>query len=99
MTDDRIEGAMREGVGHVQDAVGGLTGDGRMQLEGKLNQAAGQVRNVYAGKARDAATSQGPGRAGRVRSVREEAPVRRVGISAGIRLAAWTADGAWTRLD
>ena len=41
MTDDRIEGAVREGVGHVQDAVGGLVGDEGMQIKGGLNSRCG----------------------------------------------------------
>ncbi len=54
MTDDRIEGALRKGVGHVQDAVGGLTGDGETQVRGKLNQAGGAAQNVF-GKVKDQA--------------------------------------------
>ncbi len=57
MTDDRIEGAVREGVGRVQDAVGGLAGDEGTQIEGKLSQAAGSVQNAY-GKVRGAAESK-----------------------------------------
>ena len=52
MTDDRLEGAVRNGVGHVQDAVGGLTGDTRTQAQGKLNQVAGSVQDVV-GQARE----------------------------------------------
>ena len=32
--------------GRVKDAVGGLTGDGRLQLEGKLDQAKGKVQDA-----------------------------------------------------
>ncbi len=56
MTDDRIEGVVRKGVGHVQDAVGGLVGDESTQIKGKLNQAVGSVQDTY-GKVREAATS------------------------------------------
>jgi uncharacterized protein YjbJ (UPF0337 family) len=54
MTDDRIEGAVRKGVGLVQDAVGGLTGDAATQVRGKLNQAAGSAQDAV-GRARGAA--------------------------------------------
>jgi uncharacterized protein YjbJ (UPF0337 family) len=54
MSDDRIEGAARKGLGHVQDAVGGLIGDSKTQIKGKLNEAAGTAQNAY-GKVRDQA--------------------------------------------
>jgi uncharacterized protein YjbJ (UPF0337 family) len=47
MTDERIEGVLRKGVGQVQDAVGGLAGDAKTQAKGKLNQAAGAVQDTY----------------------------------------------------
>ena len=54
MTDDRIEGAVRKGVGHVQDGFGGLTGDAGTQARGKLNQAAGSVQDMV-GQVREGA--------------------------------------------
>ncbi|WP_158916163.1 CsbD family protein [Caulobacter sp. S45] len=54
MSEDRIEGALKKGVGHVQDAVGGLSGDSAIQAKGKLNEVTGSVQNAY-GKARDQA--------------------------------------------
>ncbi len=47
MTDERIEGVLRQGAGRVQDAVGGLTGDAKTQAKGKLNQAAGALQDTY----------------------------------------------------
>lgn len=47
MTDQRVEGAVRKGVGHLQDAIGGLTGDTETQARGKINQAAGAVQDTY----------------------------------------------------
>jgi uncharacterized protein YjbJ (UPF0337 family) len=44
---DRIKGAARRGVGRLQDAVGGLTGDGTTQINGKLNEAAGALQSAY----------------------------------------------------
>ena len=46
MTDDRIEGGLKKGVGRVQDAFGGLTGDNEAQAKGKLNQATGAVQDA-----------------------------------------------------
>ena len=54
MSDDRIEGAARNSLGHVQDAVGGLVGDTRTQAKGKFNEVAGKAQNAY-GKVRDQA--------------------------------------------
>ena len=47
MDDNRIEGAVKEGVGRVQDAFGGGFGDEGLQARGKLNQAAGGLQNFY----------------------------------------------------
>lgn len=54
MSEDRIEGALRNGAGHIQDGVGGLVGDTKTQLRGKLNEAAGSAQNSF-GKAKDRA--------------------------------------------
>ena len=55
MSQDRIEGAAKQGLGRVQDAVGGLTGGDKTQLKGKINEAAGTVQNAY-GQAKDQAS-------------------------------------------
>lgn len=52
MTDERIEGVVRKGVGRVQDAFGGLTGDAATQVRGKINQAAGSAEDLF-GQARE----------------------------------------------
>ena len=54
MSEDRIEGGVKQGVGHVQDAVGGLTGDDKTQAKGKVNEAAGSAQNAY-GQVKDKA--------------------------------------------
>ena len=54
MSGDRIEGAVREGVGRVQDGLGGFAGDPETQARGKLNQAAGAAQNAF-GKVQDVA--------------------------------------------
>ena len=52
MSMDRIEGAVKTGVGRLQDGAGGLTGDTELQTRGKLNQAAGFVQDLV-GQAKD----------------------------------------------
>jgi uncharacterized protein YjbJ (UPF0337 family) len=47
MDDNRIEGAVKEGVGRVQDAFGGGFGDETLQAKGKFNEAAGGLQNLY----------------------------------------------------
>ena len=79
MTDDRIEGAVRKGVGRVQDAVGGLTGDGRTQADGKLNQAAGSVQDLV-GQARDRASDL----YGEVESYAKEQPLAALAVTLGL---------------
>ena len=54
MDDNTIEGAIKEGVGRVQDAYGGVTGDLGVQAKGKLNEAAGVAQRLY-GRAADEA--------------------------------------------
>lgn len=42
--EDEIRGKGREIKGRVKDAMGGLTGDPKEQLEGKIDQAAGKMQ-------------------------------------------------------
>jgi len=52
MDDDRIKGAATNIGGKVKDATGGLLGDDKIQAEGKVDQASGQLQNAY-GSAKD----------------------------------------------
>lgn len=45
--DNKVEGFARNVGGKLQDAVGGVTGDGSTQARGKANQAAGQAQSMY----------------------------------------------------
>lgn len=45
--DDQVVGVAKQGVGRVQDAVGGLTGNVETQAKGKLNEALGTVQQAY----------------------------------------------------
>lgn len=53
MDSDRVDGAATNIGGKIKDAVGGLTGDTRLQAEGKGDQLGGRVQNAY-GSAKDA---------------------------------------------
>lgn len=47
MDENRFEGAARETVGKVEEAVGDLTGDAEARVRGKIDQAAGKVQKEY----------------------------------------------------
>jgi uncharacterized protein YjbJ (UPF0337 family) len=55
--DDQVMGLAQQGVGRVQDAVGGLTGDAKTQVKGKLNEAAGAAREGF-GQLKDGVRDQ-----------------------------------------
>jgi uncharacterized protein YjbJ (UPF0337 family) len=93
MSEERIEGAARKGLGHLQDAAGGLVGDSSLQAKGKLNEAAGSVQNAY-GRVKDqahAAFDQAKDRAqyvyGDLEGYAHEKPLAALAISVGLGLA------------
>ena len=47
MTDQRIEGAATQAEGRVQNGVGRMTGDSKLQLEGKVNEVKGKALDAY----------------------------------------------------
>jgi uncharacterized protein YjbJ (UPF0337 family) len=49
MDHDRIEGAAKQMKGQVKDAAGKLTGDSKLQAEGKADKAEGKVQNAVGG--------------------------------------------------
>lgn len=51
---DQVEGVGKQVKGAVKDAVGGLTGDAEMQVEGKLDKAAGKVQKGLGDAVEDA---------------------------------------------
>jgi uncharacterized protein YjbJ (UPF0337 family) len=63
MNEDQIDGTITDAKGRVKDAMGGLTGDAKTQVEGKIDQATGQAQQAmgdaretvesFAGKAAD----------------------------------------------
>ena len=54
MDKEHIKGAADQVKGAVKDTVGKVTGDTKMQAEGKLDKAKGSARNVV-GDVKDAA--------------------------------------------
>ena len=54
MDKDRIEGTMKKASGAVKDAAGKVTGDAKLQAEGKAEKAEGTIHNAVGG-AKDAA--------------------------------------------
>jgi uncharacterized protein YjbJ (UPF0337 family) len=54
MHKDRMEGAGKQAKGAMKDAAGGLTGNTKMQAEGKADKAAGKIQSAV-GKAKDKA--------------------------------------------
>ncbi len=49
MDKDRIAGVGKEIKGAVKDAAGAVTGDTKLQAEGKADKAAGKVQNTVGG--------------------------------------------------
>ncbi|MDQ1154086.1 CsbD family protein [Brevundimonas sp. SORGH_AS_0993] len=46
---DRIEGAAKNIGGKIKEAVGKVTGDTKLQAEGKTDQVEGKVQNAVGG--------------------------------------------------
>ena len=53
MDKDRMKGAAKNTTGKMKEAAGKMTGDTKMQAEGKMDRAAGKARNAIGG-AKDA---------------------------------------------
>ncbi len=49
MDKDRIAGAAKQAKGAIKDAAGKVTGDTKLQAEGKADKAAGKVQNTVGG--------------------------------------------------
>jgi uncharacterized protein YjbJ (UPF0337 family) len=57
MHKDQVAGAGKQAKGAVKDATGRMTGNVRLQAEGKLDKAAGQIQSVV-GKAKNDARKE-----------------------------------------
>lgn len=49
MDKDRVDGAVEKAKGAVKDVVGKVTGDTKLEAEGKTQKAAGTVQNTVGG--------------------------------------------------
>lgn len=49
MDKDRVEGAVDKAKGHVKEGAGKVTGDEKLQAEGKADKAAGKVKSAVGG--------------------------------------------------
>ncbi len=49
MDKDRVEGSLKQAKGNVKEAAGKVTGDTKLQAEGKADKAAGKVQNAVGG--------------------------------------------------
>ena len=90
MTEERIEGSSNKLVGRLQEGLGSLTGDGKLQLDGALKQARGAAVDGY-GRAVDALDSKVQSlpaniqpQARQVMTFAREKPLATVGILAAV---------------
>ena len=49
MDKDRIEGSAAQAKGAIKETAGKVTGDAKLQAEGKADKAAGKVQNAVGG--------------------------------------------------
>jgi uncharacterized protein YjbJ (UPF0337 family) len=49
MDEDRIRGSVQHAKGAVKEAIGKLTGDGKLKTEGKAEKVAGTLQNAFGG--------------------------------------------------
>lgn len=49
MDKDRIEGALQSAKGTLKEVAGKVTGDTKLEAEGKMDKAAGKVQNTVGG--------------------------------------------------
>jgi uncharacterized protein YjbJ (UPF0337 family) len=49
MDKDRIDGSANQAKGNIKEAVGKLTGDAKLQADGKSEKVAGKIQNVVGG--------------------------------------------------
>ena len=46
---DRIEGAAKQAGGNIKEAAGKVTGDEKLQAEGRADQVEGKIQNTIGG--------------------------------------------------
>lgn len=90
MTDQRIEGAATDTEGQIQNGLGRVTGDRKLQLEGRMNEVKGKALDAY-GRVIDGldglvekAPAQYQGRARQGLDFARRKPLLTTGIVAGL---------------
>ena len=92
MTDQPIEGAAPQAEGQIQNGIGRLTGDTKMQFDGRMNEMKGKALDAY-GRVIDGidglvekAPEQYRGRARQGLDFARRKPLLTTGIVAGLAL-------------
>jgi uncharacterized protein YjbJ (UPF0337 family) len=49
MDKDRLEGSAKQAKGAIKEVAGKVTGDAKLEVEGKSDKAAGKVQNAVGG--------------------------------------------------
>ena len=49
MDNDRVEGSMKNIKGSIKEGVGKAVGDSKMEAEGKMDKAEGEIQNTVGG--------------------------------------------------
>ena len=57
MNEDRTEGSLKKMKGDIKEGAGNLTGDSKLQAEGKGDKAEGKIQNAV-GSVKDALTGK-----------------------------------------
>ena len=81
MNAEKIKGAAKEAAGRVQGAAGILGGDAEMEINGRINAAAGSAQQAFGD-----AVEMGEEAVARVRDFVEEEPWKAVAIAGAIGL-------------
>jgi uncharacterized protein YjbJ (UPF0337 family) len=49
MDKDRIEGSLKQAKGNVKEVLGKVTGDAKLEAEGKADETVGKIQNAVGG--------------------------------------------------
>jgi uncharacterized protein YjbJ (UPF0337 family) len=49
MDKDRIKGSLKQAKGNVKEVVGKVTGDAKLEAEGKADETVGKIQNAVGG--------------------------------------------------
>ena len=49
MDNDRVKGSAKQAAGAIKETVGKITGDAKLQADGKADKTAGKIQNAVGG--------------------------------------------------